>query len=250
MSKKQKNNDEKSFSTYIAIAILLFLLTTMLTAQIKVVNNAEKVVKYKRLEELQESYISLKKEYEALKEHSETQQKVVDEYKSNAFSNSELLSTLTEENRLYAALSGAKDVKGEGVVVTLNDSKKSISEGYDASSLIVHDTDVLNIVNELKAAGAEAISVNDHRIIATSAIRCVGPVVSVNGNKIAPPFKIKAIGEAQYLESAINLKGGYAYTLKQVGIEVDVEREKDIVIKKYADTLKFKFATIFEEVED
>ena len=247
MSNRQKSRGLNSFITFLPIAVLIFLLTTMLAAQVKTVNNAEEVVKYKRLEELQESYINLKTEYDALKEYSEQQQKVVEEYKGDSSNNSLLIATLTDENKLYSTLAGAKDVVGEGVIVTLNDSDKSVEDGFEASTLIVHDTDILNVLNELKAAGAEAISINGNRIIANSAVRCVGPVVSVNGNRIAPPFEIKAIGEAQYLESAINLKGGYADTLKQVGIQVDVKREKNIIIEKYRDTLKFKYATIYEE---
>lgn len=252
MEKNKKNSKKgKSILTYIAIAILIYLLTTMLTAQMKVVSNAEEIIKYKRLEELQDEYVNLKKEYENLKFAYEEQKEVVDEYKTNSSSNSALMSNLTEENKLYSTLAGLNDVQGEGVTVVLDDSKKTPTTGsFDANLYIVHDTDLSNVVNELKAAGAEAISVNGHRIIATSAIRCVGPVISVNGNKIAPPFTIKAIGEAQYLESALNLKNGVVDTMRAMSLEVSVQREKNVVIKKYSDTLKFKHAKPYEGSEE
>ena len=101
---------------------------------------------------------------------------------------------------------------------------------------------MLTVVNELKAAGAEAISVNGQRIISTSAIRCVGPVIQVNYQKVAAPFEIKAIGNAQYLESAMNIKNGVVDMLKQLGVGISMTREKEVNIPKYEGNLTFKTA--------
>ena len=98
-------------------------------------------------------------------------------------------------------LAGLTDVKGPGVIVTLNDSKKAVGAlppGF-APPNIIHDSDIAAVVNELKASGAEAISINDQRIVAVSPVRCVGPTIMVNFTPQAPPFVIKAIGNPKTL---------------------------------------------------
>ena len=136
---------------------------------------------------------------------------------------------------------GTTNLVGEGIIITLNDGDKAL-EPELRSDAVVHDSDILTVVNELKAAGAEAISINGQRIISMSAIRCVGPVIQINYQKIAPPYVISAIGNAQYLESAINIKNGVADLLKEIGVVVNVKRNVNIRVPKYQGSLDFKNA--------
>lgn len=151
-----------------------------------------------------------------VKTNTDLQRRVADLQKDNA----QLVKSGpsdTERIKLYAKdlanaqfLAGLTDVKGPGVVVTLNDSQKpsvAMPPGF-APPNIIHDTDIAAVVNELKASGAEAISVNGQRIIAVSPIRCVGPTIMVNFTPQAPPFIIKAIGDPKTLKTGINLPGG------------------------------------------
>ena len=124
-------------------------------------------------------------------------------------------------------------MSGEGIIVTLADGQKSDS--------LVHDSDVLTVVNELKAAGAEAICINNQRIISTSAIRCVGPVIQVNYQKVAAPFEIKAIGNAQYLESALTIKNGISDVMRNLGVGINITRHDKVDIPKYEGSLNFKY---------
>ncbi len=131
----------------------------------------------------------------------------------------------TKDRALLADLQQAKfaagltTVAGPGVVVTLNDSKKPIPPTMQIPGMappnIIHDTDINQVVNELKAAGAEAVSVNSQRLIATSPIRCAGPTVFVNNTAQTPPYVIRAIGDAGTLQTAINLPGGVGDQLRQ-----------------------------------
>ena len=73
---------------------------------------------------------------------------------------------------------------------------------------MVHDSDLRSVVNELFSAGAEAIAINDQRLVANSSIRCVGPTVLVNSERLAPPYKIAAIGKPDVLQSALDMQGG------------------------------------------
>ncbi|MNP37450.1 hypothetical protein D3C76_1308980 [compost metagenome] len=150
---------------------------------------------------------------------------------------------MKEELKQLSFISGTSDLYGEGVLITLSDGDLILDPDLRADAL-VHDSDVLTVVNELKAAGAEAISVNGQRIIATSAIRCVGPVIQVNYQKVAAPFIIKAIGSAQYLESAFNIKNGVGDLLRELGVGVKISREKNLKIDKFDGTINFKNARL------
>ena len=99
-------------------------------------------------------------------------------------------------------------------------AKKIISNSDNTNLYIIHDEDILKVINELRAAGAEAISLNDQRLISTSEIRCAGPTISVNNTRVAAPFVIKAIGNAKSMEDAIKMRGGVAETLSVWGIQV------------------------------
>ena len=77
-------------------------------------------------------------------------------------------------------------MKGPGVTVEMNDAQKPVGSGQDPNLFIIHDDDILAVVNELFAAGAEAMCINGQRVVATTEVRCVGPVIMVNGNRVAP----------------------------------------------------------------
>ncbi len=112
-------------------------------------------------------------------------------------------------------LAGLTPVQGPGVVVTLRDSKKPFAfpKGIPAGMAlpnIIHDTDINQVVNELRAAGAEAIAVNNQRLVATSAVRCAGPTVYVNNTPQEPPYVVQAIGNPKTLAGTLNIPGGIA----------------------------------------
>lgn len=232
-----------SIVPYTVIGIALFFLSMMLTAQMKSISNSEEVIKGKRETQLAEDLLTLQSKYDNLKEEYENNLEIVKEYQNNSASNNTLISSMKSQIETLSAISGTTDLKGEGIVIVLNDGNKVSDEDLRSDSL-VHDSDLLTVVNELKAAGAEAISINGQRVIATSAIRCVGPVIQVNYQKVAAPFEIKAIGNAQYLESAMTIKGGVVDLLKEYGVSVSVSRQNDVKISKYDGTLSFKNATV------
>lgn len=113
---------------------------------------------------------------------------------------------------------GMTAVEGPGVIVTLNDSKKAIPASEQIPGMappnLIHDTDINAVVNELKAAQAEAISINGQRLIATSPVRCAGPTVFVNETAQTPPYVIRAIGKPDTLATAINLPGGVGDSIR------------------------------------
>ncbi len=259
MAKSKLNNKDKKINKevvinwlrkysvvpYTIIGIALFFLSMLLAAQMKTISNTEEILQGKRETELAEDLVSLQNKYNQLNEKYLASQEIVEEYKTSSGANDTLISSMKQEIEELSAISGTKDLVGEGVTVTLDDG--ILTDGSLRTDALVHDSDVLTVVNELKAAGAEAISVNGQRIISTSAIRCVGPVIQVNYQKVAAPFVIKAIGNAQYLESAMNIKNGVADTLKDLGVVVNVTREKSLLIEKYSGSISLKNAAVANE---
>ncbi len=142
--------------------------------------------------------------------------------------------------------SGQTAVKGPGVIVTLDDSKKMVKND-DPNLYLIHDEDMLKVINELRAAGAEAISINGQRLTGNSEIRCAGPTISVNNVRSAPPFEIRAIGSSRDLLAAINMRGGVADTLKVWGITVNAQESKEILIPAYKAANPFKYAEAANE---
>lgn len=112
-------------------------------------------------------------------------------------------------------LAGLTDLEGPGIRVELRDSKKPAS-GIFPADLIIHDVDVLKVVNELWNAGAEAVSVNNHRIVGGTSFRCVGSVILVDNVRIASPVIIRAIGDPATLQGAIELPEGVLSDLKDI----------------------------------
>jgi uncharacterized protein YlxW (UPF0749 family) len=119
---------------------------------------------------------------------------------------------------------GLIPVTGPGVIVKLDDSK-TLRNNFDG---IVHDRYIRDVVNELCAAGAEGISINDERLISSSTVRCVGPTVTVNDVKIAAPFIIKAIGNENTLYSALLMPGGVVELLRKQDINITVSKEQQV----------------------
>jgi len=115
----------------------------------------------------------------------------------------EINKTLKETN-LFAGLT---EVEGPGITITLSDSKKQ-DQLPSSEAGTIHDNDIIKVVNELYAAGAEAIAVDNRRLAATSSIRCVGPTVLVDGERIASPITIKAIGNKKDLFGGVNIPRG------------------------------------------
>ena len=133
---------------------------------------------------------------------------------------------------------------GEGVIITLHDSDKAAKLGENENAYIIHDDDLLRVVNELRAAGAEAVSINGQRLTALSEIRCAGPTLSVNNVRSSAPFEICAIGDKKTLNNAITMRGGIVDTLAVWKIKVEVETSDEIIIPPYEGVVPKSYARI------
>ncbi len=150
---------------------------------------------------------------------------------------------LKEELNRVRELAGVTEVKGPGVEVILNDSPIVLQPGQDPSNFVLHDEDILSVLNELKAAGARAIAINNQRVITTTEVRCVGPTVLINKNqRLSPPFVISALGDPDTLANSLKMKTGVVEYLQMWGIQVDVKKVDELTIPAYSGTLTFNYA--------
>lgn len=236
-------------SVYISIALVSIVLGIMLSTQFKTVKKSN-VVTVQRAEELAAQLKQLQSEKDVLIKQINDLETKINAYEDSASKNSVITQTLKNDVEKYKELAGLTDLQGPGVIVTINDSKQAVPPGQDPNLFLVHDEDLLRVVNELRAAGAEAISLNDQRLIAISEIRCVGPTVNVNSVRFSAPYVIKAIGDPDTLEAALKLKGGVVDALATWGIEVNIKKTDKVLIRKYDGVIKFRYAKPLVEGEN
>ena len=159
--------------------------------------------------------------------------------------NLEIYSSISE----LEIICGRTDVRGPGITVRVADNLTD--DPFNINDKIVHDLDVRMIINNLNSAGAEAIAINGKRIVSTTEVICIGPVIRINGEAVAAPFIIKAIGEPDtLLEKAITSEDSYAYDIKtNYGIDITAIKSYDINISKNKEKIEVNFAKLYEEGE-
>ncbi len=120
---------------------------------------------------------------------------------------SDIVSQSLREAKLLAGLT---EVVGPGVEITLKDSEHApqgdpqVIEPY-----LIHDDDIIKVINECWLSGAEAIAINNQRIVAGTSIHCEGPVVYVGRVPVSSPVVIRAIGDLKTMYGALNMNGRY-----------------------------------------
>lgn len=153
--------------------------------------------------------------------------------------------TTREEIERARLEAGLLPLKGPGVVVKLTDSTRRPSPDDDPYFYIVHDVDLQALVNELWASGAEAVAVNEQRLVTRTSIRCVGPTILVNAVRLAPPYEVKAIGNAQDIYTALNMPGGFLQSMdmqRAMGVEVKITKLDELEVPAFNGSLVYRYA--------
>lgn len=189
-----------------------------------------------------EDILKTKEKYDNVYRDLEHLNKELEKERANATQNDTELAKIEEEIKQINKLLGLTDVSGKGVKIVLKDSSMPASNYFgESSDLVVHDKYIMHIVNELYNAGAEAISINEQRIILTTPIICGGNIITINGEKIGSPFEIKAIGLPETLAN-LSRPGGVLNNLEdERKIKVSIKKSNDITIPKYSGVLNFKY---------
>jgi uncharacterized protein YlxW (UPF0749 family) len=132
-------------------------------------------------------------------------------------------------------------VGGPGLEVTLEESGVE-NKMEDGTSAVVHAEDLLKIVNELRAGGAEAVALNDHRLTEVSEVVTAGQHIMVNGEAVKAPYRIVAIGPANEMKTTLALRGGVSEYLQFYGIEVKAKYHKALSVPAAEQLAEFKYA--------
>lgn len=229
----------------ITLGIMCLILTMGIIIQIRTIKSTNKVVSQSfTSNNLRDQVLKWKEKYDNLYEELQEAQATLEKTRNEASKNTEGSEEKEAALKKNNILIGLTDVEGEGVTITLKDNN-SISSGSlsitdDVSNYLVHNSDLISVVNELKNAGAEAISINDQRIVINTAINCAGNVITVNDQKISSPFVIKAIGNSSYMYSALTRPGGIIESFNSYLI-TSVKESNNITIKKYTGVISSKY---------
>lgn len=224
----------------ITIGIACFALVLVMFMQFKIVNETDITsIENMRETELRTELANWKTRYDETNAQYEETQKMIDEYNKTKESNDETEKLVNEELATVNMNLGKTDVEGQGIEIILRETTNEEITQINADDLLV-------IVNALKLAGAEAISINDERIINMTDIVNINAntddlFVRINGQRILAPYVIKAIGNQAYLESALIGNGGYVDELRTIGHDVTIERNNKVTILKYNDEINTKY---------
>jgi uncharacterized protein YlxW (UPF0749 family) len=133
-------------------------------------------------------------------------------------------------------------MRGPGLTVAITDSRRPLRPGEDPNLVLIHYSDVRAVVNMLWAAGAEAIAVNDERIISTTGLSCVGTTILCNTRRMAPPYRIVAIGDPAALVAAAQARGGILDQLRAFDFPVTVTTGTDLAVPAYSGGFVYRYA--------
>ncbi len=228
----------------IALGVTCFALTLGIAIQLNTVNSISTALSQNyELNTLRTDVLRAKEKYENMYRDLEEEEEKLDAVRQDSIKNNGDLESVESQIQEGEKILGLTEVEGAGIEIILDDSELSPEEVLDPNSLLVHDFYLLYIVNELKNAGAEAISINDQRITTTTGIVCGGNIVEINGQKVGAPFTIKAIGLPEQL-AAIDRPGGYLDALRAITLEVEFEKKDSVTIPKYTGVMKTENLTI------
>lgn len=226
----------------IVLGVMCFSLTLGICVQMKTVKSSNSTVGSSYEENnLRAEVLKYKERYDNKYKELEIAEEELEKERQNSTKNNAELEKKEEQITQGNKMIGLTEVTGPGVIITLSDSKKDASSVLNPSTLLVHDVDILGVVNELKNAGAEAISINEQRIVPTTSISCGGNIIDINGEKVGAPFVIKAIGLPEQL-AGLSRPGGYLEILEAASIGVELKKLNNITIPKYTGVIKYEYA--------
>jgi len=233
----------KNKGAQVSLAIVCVVIGFAVTMQMKsVFKNTSYSLNQQTTDELRAELIKEKDKSDSLYRQVVEYKNEITLFQQKAAENSDYSAVLAKQIQNAEIYSGRSDVEGPGIIFKLDDSKHTSTTDASATWYLLHDSDLLMAVNELRDAGAEAISINGERLLATTEIRCAGSVVSVNNNRIAPPFEIRAIGDPETLEKALKMPSGIVDVLSPLGFDISIQKANKIKIERYKGNVEFKFA--------
>ena len=187
---------------------------------------------------------TLQNEQNALKVTLAELRAELDQIQTSASTQSDAAKDLQSRIDGLKTVAGLNERAGDGVEIILDDARGAAA-AKDVEKSICHNTDLTDIVNQAWRGGAEAIAINDERIVGSSSIYCVGSTIMVNGTLMSPPFNIAAIGPQNSLLGAYD-DPNQLQDIKQrrdvQGLGFRVTRASAIHVPAYSGALNVRYA--------
>lgn len=219
----------------ITIGVMVLILTTVIFVQFKTVKQTDITsLENMREDELRDEISNFKQKADEIERQIEETKLKIAEYEETITTDKEAAELLEKELEQQNNILGKNCVKGSGIVVKLTDTRAQK----------ITSNDIRELINQMKEDGAEAISINEQRIVYDSyVVDLGGTYVSVNGERLVSPYVIKAIGNPTYLESGLSKKQyGYIDIKLEEGKDVVLERQDSILIDAYTGDLNMEYA--------
>jgi uncharacterized protein YlxW (UPF0749 family) len=235
---------EMSIFVFIASIIIGVLISLNISFQEN--NSSNVLLSAQQYQEVYNTRNQLQLEISNIKEQYYANLAKLDKYKLDNPDSIKVKQNISDELAKNEALLGKSEVVGKGLKITLNDGslefESSIEDTLELSSRLIHNTDIMIILNVLRNAGAQAISINDQRILNNSEIYCFGQFIRINGVDLPAPFYIKVIGNQDAIKNYILEQDSYLKMLKELRkIQVIVETSDEIKIPSYIGEIKSKY---------
>ncbi|WP_243139869.1 DUF881 domain-containing protein [Romboutsia faecis] len=233
--KNMRINKNKIKTKQTLIILIAFMLGIFIAIYLKSTDSDNVYISLEEKRSLENDINNKKMEISSLKKRKEEYEKSLKAYEDVVKNKNKSIGELMNEELDYLkVISGYSSIIGSGVIITIKDSERELSSGETPNDLLVHDIDILRILNDLKKAGAKGITINGERVIPTSEIKCSGATITVNKTTYGQPFIIKAIGNTESLMASINAPESYANLLRSVyGIYINIEENEEITLNFY-----------------
>ena len=230
----------------IILGIMCVLLSCGIVMQVRAIEKTGSTMGTNSQEnELRDAVLKSKEKYDNLYAEVEAVENKLESERKNATQNNTDLTNLENEIKDKNKVLGLSEVTGNGLIITINDNQDISLNSWlaDPNLLIVHDTDLISVVNELKNAGAEAISINGIRVINMTDIADIDTYIIMKpSQRIFSPYIVKAIGNQTYLTSSLCQKNsGFVDKYNNSGKSVKLEKQRNIKIPKYSGNIEIKY---------
>ena len=230
----------KKLRSQLGLGLICLILGLMVSFQFKVTNNPQNLMTARKFEVAARDVEELKKQKDDLLQKVQDYQQKVDDYEKKAASVDETASKMKNELDNLRILAGLTDVEGPGIVMTIS----PIVDVTTKQSSQIYYKDLIDVINELNSAGAEAISINDERYVGRTQVREAGSVIKINDSKFDPAqqFVIKAIGDPKILEGTFKMPGSAVEVIEKLsGCDVSISQQQNIKILKYNKYVDYKY---------
>ncbi|SNT29453.1 Uncharacterized conserved protein YlxW, UPF0749 family [Anaerovirgula multivorans] len=244
-----------NFKGRVAIGVLCSILGLTISLQFNTVKNVTGggSLSTQKAQQLAIELRNLRAEKEKLNKELTNLENRLKEYELSEADENLIIKNLKRDLEQHQLLAGYKEGEGSGVVITVDELQSDLIMGGEGSPIMYSNEiimAIIAIINILNGAGAEAISINDQKYISTTEISLASNALLINSVPTRSPFIIKAIGNPETLEAALNIRYGIVWELRDYwNLQVDVKKENNVIIPRYNKVIKYEYAKPIEPIQ-